>query len=119
MFYTKQFGIILLFSFVGELLNRLLPLPVPAAIYGLVLMLFALRFRIIRLEQVQETGTFLISAMALMFIPPAVALMAAWSSLREILLPVAVITVSSTLLVMIVTGRVTQFMIRWEGKKRP
>ena len=38
MKYVKQFGIILLISFAGEALNYLLPLPVPASIYGLVLM---------------------------------------------------------------------------------
>ena len=34
MKYLKQLVIILLFSFLGELLQELLPLPVPAAIYG-------------------------------------------------------------------------------------
>ena len=38
MKYVKEFGIILIVSLVGELLNYFLPLPVPASIYGLVLM---------------------------------------------------------------------------------
>ena len=118
MAYIKQFGIIMLFSFAGELLNLLLPLPVPAAVYGMVLMLLALQFRIVRLEQVEKVGTFLISAMALMFVPPAVALMAAWPLLREIWLPVLLIAVFSTLLVMVVTGKITQFIIRREEAKK-
>ena len=46
MKYVKQFGIILLISFAGEALNYLLPLPVPASIYGLVLMFLCLQLRV-------------------------------------------------------------------------
>ena len=42
MKYFRQFFIILAISFVGEILHMVLPLPVPASIYGLVLMLLAL-----------------------------------------------------------------------------
>ena len=52
MKYVKQFGIILLISFAGEALNYLLPLPVPASIYGLVLMFLCLQLRVFRLEDV-------------------------------------------------------------------
>ena len=34
MKYLRQFMIILLFSFLGELLKYVLPFPVPASIYG-------------------------------------------------------------------------------------
>ena len=54
MKYVKQFGVILLISLVGELLNYLLPLPVPASIYGLVLMLLGLRLGVIRLTDVRS-----------------------------------------------------------------
>ena len=40
--YIKQFLIILLFTFLGEALAYLLPFPIPAAIYGLVLLFAAL-----------------------------------------------------------------------------
>ena len=42
MKYIKQFILILAISFVGELLKYLLPLPVPASIYGMVCMFLAL-----------------------------------------------------------------------------
>ena len=53
MKYVKQFGIILLISFAGEALNYLLSLPVPASIYGLVLMFLCLQLRVFRLEDVR------------------------------------------------------------------
>ena len=42
MKYLKQFAIILAVCLVGEVLKGLLPLPIPASVYGLVLMLLAL-----------------------------------------------------------------------------
>lgn len=80
MKYVKQFGIILLISFAGEALNYLLPLPVPASIYGLVLMFLCLQLRVFRLEDVRDTALFLIEIMPLMFIPAATGLMTSWAS---------------------------------------
>ena len=116
MKYVKQFGIILLISFVGELLNYLLPLPVPASIYGLILMFLCLQFRVFRLEDVTETAHFLIEIMPLMFIPAATGLMASWGAIRANLAAYLIIAVVTTVLVMAVSGRVTQFFLR-RGKK--
>ena len=46
MKFLKQFTIILIVSFIGEILNHLIPLPVPASIYGLVIMFACLKFKI-------------------------------------------------------------------------
>ena len=116
MKYVKQFGIILLISFAGEALNYLLPLPVPASIYGLVLMFLCLQLRVFRLEDVRDTALFLIEIMPLMFIPAGVGLIDSWGELRPILLPVIVLLLVSTVLVMGVSGQVTQQMMH-HGKK--
>ncbi len=108
MKYIAQFAIIVAVSFAGEILHCIIPLPIPASIYGLVLMLVGLITGIIPLNRVRETGKFLVEIMPLMFIPAAVGLLDSWSILKPILLPVAVITVVSTILVMAVSGRVTQ-----------
>lgn len=112
MKFLKQFSIILLISFLGEILHMLIPLPVPASVYGLVLMLGALITGILKLGQVRETATFLIEIMPVMFIPAGVGLMESWSSLQPVWLPVILITIVTTILVMAVTGKVTQAMIR-------
>lgn len=117
MKYIKQFGLILLISFLGEILKYLIPLPVPASIYGLLLMLFALHFRLFPLESVKESGILLIDIMPLMFIPAGVGLLESWDKLKDIWLPVVVITVSSTIFVMAVTGRVTQWVLQREHSK--
>ena len=53
MKYLKQFGMILFISFLGEILRAVIPLPIPASIYGLVLMLTALLTGILPLEKVR------------------------------------------------------------------
>ena len=116
MKYIKQFGIILLISFLGEILRAVIPLPIPASIYGLVLMLAALMTHLLPLEAVQDSGKFLIEIMPLMFIPAAVGLITAWDALRPVCVPVLVITAATTVIVMAVTGRVTQAIIRREKK---
>lgn len=117
MKYLKQFGIILTVSFLGEILKALIPLSIPANIYGLVLMLLALMTNIIKLSDVKETAYFLVEIMTVMFIPAGVGLMAAWGSLKEILIPVIVIIPVTTVIVMAATGRITQLVIRLERKR--
>ena len=116
MKFLRQFGIILLLSALGEGLHALLPLPVPASVYGLVLMLAALMTGIIKVGQVEETADFLIEIMPVMFVPAGAGLITAWSTLKPICVPVLIMTFISTVIVMVVTGKVTQGVIRM-GKR--
>ncbi len=117
MKYLKQLFLILLISFLGEILKELIPLPIPASIYGMALMLLGLLSRVIKLEQVRETGKFLIEVMPVMFIPAGVGLMDSWDILKPLLIPVLVVTVISLMTVMAVSGRLAQAVIR-RGKKK-
>ena len=99
MKYVRQFWIILLISAMGEALHVLIPLPVPASVYGLVIMLIALGTHIIRLEQVKEAAEFLIEIMPVMFIPAGVGLLESWPSLRPVWIPVVFISVATTIIV--------------------
>ena len=116
MLYLRQFCIILFVSFLGELLHVIIPLPIPASVYGLVLMLSALCTGIIKLNQVKETAGFLIEIMPVMFIPAAAGLLDSWPFLRPVWIPFIVITLISTVIVMAVTGQVTQKMIQKDKK---
>lgn len=118
MRYVKQFSIIIMISFVGELLKELLPFPVPASIYGLVLMLLALVTGIIRVEQVNDVSTFLLDVMPVMFIPASVGLMESWHVMQSILIPASILCIVGTLIVMVVSGRVTQRIILNREKRK-
>ena len=115
MKHLRQFLIILLFSFLGEGLKALLPLPVPASIYGLVLLFAALEL-VIKLSAVEDAGKFLIEIMPVMFIPAGAGLVESWSALKPICVQVVVIMFVSTIVVMVISGRVTQFVIRRNRK---
>ena len=116
--YLKQFLIILTVCFIGEILHAVIPLPIPASIYGLVLMLICLIAKIIPEEKVSAVSDFLIGIMPVMFIPSAVGLMGYWEAIKPILLAVVVITVAMNVLVFAVSGRVTQAVIRMDNKKK-
>ena len=117
MKYLKQFLIILVISLIGELLNKLLPLPVPASIYGMVMLFIGLLSGVIKLSSVKEAGSFLIEIMPVMFIPAGVGLMSSWGVLKPLFVPVSVITVVSLVVVMAAGGLVSQAVIRITIKK--
>lgn len=111
MKYIRQLFVILLISFAGEMLKSFLPFPVPASIYGLVIMFLCLETGFLKLEAVKETAKYLVEIMPLLFIPAGAGLLNAWGVLRPVLLQIAIIVVVSTIIVMAVSGRVTQFVI--------
>lgn len=116
MKYLKQFGIILLFSFIGELLNHFIPLPIPASIYGIVILFLCLNFKIISLDTVKDIGKFLVEIMPVMFIPAAAGLLNSWDVIKPSLGYYLVITVVSTIVVMAAAGKVTQAVIEHNNK---
>jgi len=102
-------------TFAGEVLNSLIPLPVPAGIYGMVILFLLLLSGVLPVAAVRETGLFLVEIMPVMFIPAAVGLMDSWDLLSSRALPYLVLTVVSTFVVMAVSGRVTQRLLKRPG----
>ena len=92
----------------GEICHAVLPLPIPASIYGLLLLLAALRFGIVKLEQVKEVGLFLTGIFPLLFVPAAAGVMELWAEMGKLLLPILIAILPVTVLVMAAAGRTTQ-----------
>jgi len=114
-----EFAIILGVTLAAELLHAFLPLPVPASIYGMILMLLLLITGAVKLDQVKRAGSFLLEIMPVMFIPAAVGLIEIITDMKGALLPIAGVIVLTTIIVMGVTGRTAQWIIEREaGKKR-
>ena len=118
MRYLSQIGIILAVSFIGELLNMLLPLPIPASIYGMVLLFVALATGVVKLSSVKNVGKFLIDILPLLFIPATVGLIDSWEIMQGFLLAIIVISLVSTVIVAAVSGRITQFIINRKTKNK-
>lgn len=113
----RQFGIILALAFVGEILHALLPLPIPASIYGILLLFVMLRFKVLHVVQIRETVTFLIETMPIMFVSAAAGLLNAWGIIKPKLIPYLIIIVVGMVVVMVVSGLTTQFIINHQKKK--
>ncbi len=118
MKYIKQFAVIALITFLGECLNFLLPLPVPASIYGMILLFLSLQTGILKLEQIEETADLLLNVMPIFFISPTVSLMSGMTVLKDSLAGVLVICLVSTIIVMAVTGLVSQAVIRHDRRRK-
>lgn len=117
MKYLRQILLILLLSCLGELLNHLIPLPIPASIYGMVLVFAALSLKIIKTESVADVGEFLVSILPVLFVSPLVNLLDYWSAIQDALVPILLIIITSTVLVFAVSGWVTQWLIRRKGRQ--
>jgi holin-like protein len=112
-----QFLLIMLVTCIGEIIRYIVPLPIPASIYGLVLMFILLYTKVIKLDQVKTAAQFLIEIMPVMFIPAAVGLMNSWSALQPIIIPALVTIIACNIIVMVVTGEVAQIIIRKDSRK--
>ena len=117
MKYVFQFARIAGFCVLGEVLAAVLPLPIPASVYGLMLLLAALRFGVVKLEQVRTAALFLTGVFPLLFVPAASGVMELGGQLVEVLVPVVITIVPITALVMAVTGSVAQFCTTRQGVK--
>ena len=113
----KQAAIIAAVCAAAELIKYLLPLPIPASVYGLVLLFLALCAGIVKPEQIRQVSAFLISIMAVLFVSPAVGILDNWDLIRGQLLPICLLTLASTFLVFGISGRVTQRLLAKGGNE--
>lgn len=118
MKYIKQFCIILFFSIVGELLNALIPLPIPSGIYGMVILFVCLKTGLIKLEWIKGAGDFMIQIMTIFFVAPGVAILGTIPILKKYWWQFLIVICLSFLIVFFVSGHVTQGLVKLLGKKR-
>lgn len=112
MKYLKQFLIISLICLAGELLAYFLPLPIPASVYGMILLFILLLTKVIKVSQVEDISSFFASIMPVFFISPSVKLITAWDLLVDHLGAILIMAFVSTIVVTIITGLSAQGIIR-------
>ena len=112
MKYLHQLLLIGLFSFLGELCAYWIPIPIPASIYGMVLLFLALALKLLRAELVTDAGAFLTGLLPLLFVVPIVNLLDCWDTIRSSVIPIALIILVSTVAVFAVSGWVTQLLLK-------
>ena len=115
MKYLSQFLIIMGFTLAGEALQRLIPIAIPASVYGLVLLFLALCLGLVKVEQVKEAGGFLTSILPILFVSPTVGILEHWALIRPRLLPILLLLAASTVLTFGISGRITQALAKKGG----
>ena len=118
MKYLTQFLTIMGFTLMGEVLQRIVPLPIPASVYGIALLFAALCLKWVKVEQVKDTGAFLTSLLPLLFVSPAVGIVEDWGLIRDDLLAILLLLIGSTVLTFGISGRVAQFFLKKGGTNR-
>jgi len=112
---VRQFFVILAVSFAGELLHALIPLPVPAGIYGLAVLFALLALKVIKAEHVGVCAEFFIGILPLLLIPAAAGIMAVWEDMAAMFAPIILAVTAVTVLVFAVTGKCAQMLLKSEG----
>ena len=105
----RQSAIIAAVCAVAELIKYLLPLPIPASVYGLIL---------IKPEQISTVADFFLSIMPVLFIAPTVALITQPEHLAVMGGPVVLLGILGTTLVIGISGKAAQAVGRQEAKRR-
>lgn len=118
MKYLKQAAIIAAVTTVAELIKYCLPLPVPASIYGLLLLFGLLKSGILKLEEIEDVGGLLLELMPLLLVPASVSFLTALDTIQGMLAPVLLLGFVGTTVVMVVTGRITQWGIRRKERNK-
>lgn len=111
----RQTVLLLLFVFMGEILNKVFKVPVPGNILGMILLLCALLTGVIKLKQIEEISKFLLEHLSVLFIPAGVGLLSVVGILKGSLVFLILISIVVTILVMITTGIVVRLCRRWIG----
>lgn len=113
---ARQFFIIFGCLALGELIVWATGIKLPSSIIGMLLLAFFLKTGVVKLGWVDKLSEFLLANLGFFFVPPGVALMLYLDVIRQELLPIAMATVISTVLVLIVTGHSHQSIIKLERK---
>ena len=98
----------------GELVVWLTGVKLPSSIIGMLLLTLFLKLGWIKLHWVQRMSDFLVANLGFFFVPPGVALMLYFDIIAAQFWPIAIATLVSTLLVIVVTGWVHQLARRWK-----
>ncbi len=96
----------------GDLLVWLTGIKFPGSIIGMLLLTAFLQAGWVKLSWVKGISDFLVSNMGFFFVPPGVALILYFDVIEAEFWPIVTATVVSTILVLVVTGHVHQWVRR-------
>ena len=105
-----------MFSLAGEVLQRMISIPIPASVYGIILLFAALCAGVVKLEQIKTAGGFLSSILPILFVPPVVGILENWALIKGSVPAIFLLSAGTTVMTFGVSGRIAQW-IAGKGKK--
>src|SRR6056297_182283 len=111
----RQFLIVVLIAFSGEIINHFFKTPIPGNVLAMILLLGLLTTGLIKIKMIDRVAEFMLNHLALFFIPPGVSLIQNLDQLKEDWFAILTIVVTSTIIIMAVTGLTIQFIMRREN----
>ena len=110
--------VLLLCQLAGEALARLLGLPLPGPVIGMVILFIGLVIRGRVPPGLDRTVKAILGNFALLFIPASVGVMVHLATIRAEALPIAAATLGSTALTIVVSGRLMQALFKPPEKNK-
>ncbi|MGL5634393.1 MAG: CidA/LrgA family protein [Sarcina sp.] len=114
----REMLIILSIYFVGEFLSKGLHLPLPGNILGMLILLLLLCLKVVKVEHVDNVSTFLLDHLAFLFIPAGVGVLNAMNVLEGNIIKLLIIVITSTMVIMAVTGLIVQNVMKIMDKRK-
>lgn len=113
---ARQFFIIFGCLALGEMIVWATGIKLPSSIIGMLLLTFFLKMGWVKLHWIKRLSELLIANLGFFFVPPGVAIMQYLGIIKAEWLPITAATLVSTIIVLIVTGQMHQFVIWCERK---
>lgn len=110
-FILQLFFIWLIYA-VSDVIVRFLDLPIPASVFGMILLFILLVSGIIKVQHIEKATTFLNKHLAFFFIPFAVGLMNYGGLIHASGIQLLIMIAASSVIGLLVTSGLTQFLAR-------
>lgn len=114
----KQLCIVLVLLSLGEILNLRFNIPIPGTILGMVIVLFLMMIRVIKLKTIEHISSILLDNLALFFVPANVGIIVLYDQIKTVWVRLIIVLILSTIIVMAVTGLTVQFLDRAISKQK-
>lgn len=109
--------IILTIYLLGTFISSYLNLPVPGNILGMLILLFLLCTKIIKLDQIETISNFLLDHLAFFFIPAGVGLMSSADIIKDSWIKLIILCIITTIIIIASTGLIVQLISKKSKKK--
>ena len=116
MQFLNGITLLLVYQLIGEITVRLLGVPIPGPVLGMVMLFVTLMIRGKAPESVDQASTALLSHLSLLFVPAGVGMMAHFGRIADEWLPITLALLLSTVITMVATALIMQVTTRWFDK---